>query len=207
MSFLISVYTFFYLLTYYIHMHFPVYSYTFTRSSNSLDLHIRFGAIYCWSSIWRGLQTSWGPLNSLCSILVFSLYFIPVISCNFRYIGLITYSFPLFICYHAWLFIYYVAVLSCHHSDYIACSGCFRFSVYAWDIFFVNICHWLLSRIYVTDSPFSCILESGAWQFPLYNGVEQMEKDNPEIFETYWELMCHAYIYMVSTMIEGMWIV
>ena len=32
---------FLYLLTCYMHMHFPVYSYTFTKSSDSLDLHIQ----------------------------------------------------------------------------------------------------------------------------------------------------------------------
>jgi len=36
-------------------MHFSVYSHTFTRSSDSLDLHIQiFVAINCWSGIWRG---------------------------------------------------------------------------------------------------------------------------------------------------------
>ena len=73
-----------------------------------------------------------GALSSLCSILVFSFYFIPVDSCDSRYIGLIGYSFPLFVCCHVWLFIYYTAVLSCYHSDYIACSGYFRLSVYKW---------------------------------------------------------------------------
>jgi len=42
-----------------------------------------------------------------------------------------------------WSFIYYIAVLSCHHSDYIAYSGYFKLSMYTW-IFF--------SRIYVIDS-------------------------------------------------------
>ena len=41
MPFLIPVYIFSYLFTCYMHMHFPVYSYTFTRSSDSLNLHIQ----------------------------------------------------------------------------------------------------------------------------------------------------------------------
>ena len=49
----------------------------------------------------------------------------------------------LFIWYHLWTFICYIAVLSCHHSDYIAYSGYFKLSIYTW-IFF--------SRIYVIDS-------------------------------------------------------
>ena len=32
--------------------------------------------------------------------------------------------------------------------------------------------------------------------FPCTIELEQMEKDNPELFETYWELMCHFYICM-----------
>ena len=40
-------------------------------------------------------------------------------------------------------FICYIAVLSCHRSDYIVCSGYFRLSVYMWGI---------LLRIYVADS-------------------------------------------------------
>jgi len=107
----------------------------------------RSGAIYRWSGIWRGSHASWGELSSLCSILVFSLYINPIVSCDSRYIGLGAYSFPLFICYHVWLFICYIAVLSYHHSDYIASAGYFRFSIYAWGIFLANICRWLSSRL------------------------------------------------------------
>jgi len=46
------------------------------------------------------------------------------------YIGLNGYSIPLFIYYHVWSFIYYITVLSCYHSDYIACSDYFKLRVY-----------------------------------------------------------------------------
>jgi len=104
-------------------------------------------AIYYWSGIWRGSHAFWGALSSLCSKLVLSLYFIPVVSCDSRYIGLIAYSFPLFICYHVWLFISYIAMLSCHHSNYIICSGYFRLSIYAGGIFLANIRRWLSLRL------------------------------------------------------------
>jgi len=104
----------------------------------------RSGHIYYWSSNYRGSQASRRALSSLCSILVFSLYFIPVISCDSWYIRLIAYSFPLFIRYHVWLFIRYIAVLSCHHSEYIACSGYF----YMWVILLAYIHRRLLPRLH-----------------------------------------------------------
>jgi len=102
--------------------------------------------IYYWSNIWRGSQVFRGALSSLCSILVFSLYFIHVVLCDSQYIGLIAYYNLLLICYHMWLVICYIAVLSCHHSDYIACSGYFRLSMYTWGILLAYIRRRLSSR-------------------------------------------------------------
>jgi len=46
---------------------------------------------------------------------------------------------PLFICYHAWMFICDIVVMLIYHSDYVACSSYFRLNVYAWSIFLVYI--------------------------------------------------------------------
>ena len=66
---------------------------------------------------------------------------------DFWFIGLITCFIFLFICYHVWSFICYIAELSCHHSYYIACSGYFRISVYTWGIFLTYIRYRLSSRL------------------------------------------------------------
>ena len=93
----------------------------------------------------------------------FLTFYIPVVSCDSRYIGLIAYSFYLFVYYHVWLFICYITVLSCHYSDYISCSGYFRLSVYAWDIFVTYIHHRLLSR-----SVFTYFGKRGVTRFSWY---------------------------------------
>jgi len=62
--FLLQYIYFLYLLTCYMHMHFPVYSYTFTRSSDSLDLYIQ---IYGYLMLIRYLEKiictlrNWSP--------------------------------------------------------------------------------------------------------------------------------------------------
>ena len=67
MSFLIPVYIISFLLTCYMHMHFPVYSYTFIRSSNSLDLHIQ---ICGYLLLIRFLERITGILRSQSSLLL-----------------------------------------------------------------------------------------------------------------------------------------
>jgi len=58
------------------------------------------------------------------------------------------YSIPLFICYHVWSFICYIVVILILHSDYIACSGYFRLSVYTWSFLLAYMRCRLLSRIH-----------------------------------------------------------
>jgi len=72
-------------------------------------------------------------------LLVFSLCFIPVVIFHSRHFGLIVYSIPLFICYHVWMFICDIAAILIYHSDFLACSGYFRLSVYTWGIFLAYI--------------------------------------------------------------------
>ena len=118
------------------------FQFILTHSLGILTLWIcifRSVANYCWSGIGedrRHLDEHWVLFIRL---LVFSLSFIPVISFDSKYIGLTVYSILFFICYHVWLFICHIAVLSCHYSDYIVCSGYFRLSVYAWGIFLAYI--------------------------------------------------------------------
>jgi len=56
------------------------------------------------------------------------------------------------------MFICDIAVMLIYHSDYIACSGYFRLSVYAWGIFLTNI----YRRLFIV-TPFPRILGSGVW--------------------------------------------
>ena len=74
---------FLYLLTCYLHMHFPVYSYTFTRSSDFLDLHIQICGYLLLTRHWEMITGIWrNPEFSLLDSPVsvsFLLFFIPVV--------------------------------------------------------------------------------------------------------------------------------
>ena len=135
------------------HMHFPVYSYTFTRSSDSLNLHIQ---IYGYLLLIRFLERITGILRSrvISYSIIFSrysrLFFIPLLSW-FYALDLCLFYF-LFICHHVWMFIYDTAVILIYYSYYISCSGHFRLSVCAWRIFLVYIrrrpSSWLRFRVF-----------------------------------------------------------
>ena len=98
---------FLYLLTFYMYMLFSVYSYIFTRSSDSLDLHIQICGYLLWSGIWRGLHVLRGAGASIFLIigilpLLFTLFpdsIYIVSSCPF---------FLLFICYHCVRYLYVI---------------------------------------------------------------------------------------------------
>ena len=121
--------------------------FTLIGSSDSLNLHIR--SMYVILLI-RYLER----ITHLTRCLKFSLrdyrysYFLLFLSFPLiPYIRLNACSIPLFICYHMWTFICTAAVILIHHSDYIACSGYFRFSVYMWGILLAFIHRRLLSRL------------------------------------------------------------
>ena len=126
--------------TLFMHVHPSFYSYTFTRSSDFLNLHIQ---ICGYLKLIRYLERITGILRNL----KFSLFdyryscltFIYVESLFSIYITFGYHFITLFICYHEWMFIFTVAVLSYYHSDYIVCSGYFRLSVYTWGIFLACI--------------------------------------------------------------------
>jgi len=130
------------MLTRYMHMHRPLYSHTFIGSFEFVDLHIQ---VHVYSILLiRYLERITDILRSQSSrtrssilgiLLLLFILIVIMIMC----IGLIAYSFPLFIYYHVWSFICYIAVLSYHHSDYIACSGYFKLSLYTWSILLVYI--------------------------------------------------------------------
>ena len=130
------------------HVNFPLYSYTFTRSSNSLNLYIQ---ICGYLLLIKYLERITGILRNL----EFSLFdyryscltFISVDSLFSIYLTFSCHFIPLFICYHVWTFICIVAVLSYYHSDYIACSCYSRFSVYTWGILLAYIRRGLSSRL------------------------------------------------------------
>jgi len=127
---------------------FPVYSYTFTTSSNFPNLHIKSGAIYYWSGIWRWSQACWGAGVSLfftIGILTLLFMLFPnsiciISSCHF---------FPLFIYYHCVRYLY--VILQWYWFivvDFIVCLGYFKLSICAWGIFLVNIRRRLSSRLH-----------------------------------------------------------
>ena len=139
-----------YMITRYMHVHLLLYSYTLIGSSDSLNLHIQVYVYYLSNQVFgedhmcyeeAGVFSAW--------LSIFFLFFVNVIPFN-SYTWLTTYFIFLFICYHVLLFICYIAVLSYHHSDYIACSGYFRLSVYSWGIFLTYIRHRLSSRLRFT---------------------------------------------------------
>ena len=95
-----------------------LYSYTLIESFGSLDLHVQ---VYgCYILPIRYLQRITKIMRSLEFSLFDYWYSYSLLFCHFLdswYIGLLDCSIPLFICYHVWSFICYIAVLSCHHSD------------------------------------------------------------------------------------------
>jgi len=105
---LFSVYIFHHMYTLFLHVHLPLYSYTFTRSSDFLDLHIQ---ICGYVLMIRYLERITGILRNL----EFSLFdyryscltFISVDSLFSTYITFSCYFILLFICYHVWSLICY----------------------------------------------------------------------------------------------------
>ena len=120
-------------------VHLPFYSYTFTRSSGSLNLHIQ---IFDYLLLIRYLERITCILRSQISLAwhpfsVFSYFFsfIPIafmILC----LGLMLVPFPFHMLSYVNVYCD-IAVILIYHSAFIACSGCFRFSVYTWGIFLV----------------------------------------------------------------------
>ena len=150
MSFLIPVYIYFflYLHTCCMHMYFSVYFYTFTRSSDSLNLHIQ---ICGYLLLIRFLARITGILRSQRSShsIIFSRYFLSLFYSMlswFYALGSCLFYF-LFLCHHLWMFVCDIAVILIYYSDCIASLGYFKFSVYAWGIFLVYIRRRLLSRL------------------------------------------------------------
>ena len=130
-------------------MHFPIYSYTFTRISDSLDLHIKICGYLLLIRYWERIT---GVLRSQGSLLLDHLF--SVFSVSFLFYCFhdsmhwtLACSLPLFICYHVWIFICGIAVMLIYHNDYITCSGYFRLNVYAWGIFLAYISRRLSSRL------------------------------------------------------------
>ena len=125
MPFLIPVYTFFYLLTCYMHMHFSVYSYTFIRSSDSLDLHIQIYNYLLLIRYWERITNILRSRSSLLLDHLFSIFFVTSLFHCFHDSMYWTHtcSIPLFIYYHVWMFICDIAVMLIYHSGYIAYSG------------------------------------------------------------------------------------
>ena len=107
----------------YMNVHLPFYSYTFTKSSNFLELHNQICSIYCWSGIWRGSQTSWGArvlLHDSPVSVSFLLFLIPIIF-MILYIGLMIVLFHfLFHLRSCVNIICIIAVMLILHSDFIA---------------------------------------------------------------------------------------
>ena len=134
------------MLTCYIHVHLPLYFYTFTRSSDSLNLQIcgyllLIRYLERITYILRNLKFSLFDYRYSC------LTFIYVESLFSIYITFAYHFIPLFICYHEWMFIFTVAVLSYYHSNYIVCSVYFRLSVYTWRVFLAYIRRRLSPRL------------------------------------------------------------
>jgi len=136
-----------YLLTYYMHMHFPVYHYTFTRSSNSLDLHIQtceYLLLIMYSVRSTSILRSQSSLSRSPFLDIFSLLYsiVFIILCIGLMLVLFLYS-SVILCAH----LYVIAVILIYHGDYIACSSYFRLSVYTWGIFLAYICRRLSLRL------------------------------------------------------------
>ena len=127
---------------------FPVYSYTFTRSSDSLNLHIQICGylllirylerITCVTRRW---SLSFLDYRYSCS-------FIHVISWFYLYRIQLSFSFlyssviiMLDILYVILQWYWFIVV------DFVACSAYFRLSVYAWGIFLAYIRHRPSSRL------------------------------------------------------------
>jgi len=154
--FLFSLY-YYHMFTFICMCIFPVYSHTFTGSSDSLNLHIQIcGYLLLIRYLERitCVTRSWSPslldYRYSCSFIhVISWFYLCRVSCNF---------FPLFICYHC--LDIYIVILQWYWFivvDFIACSGFFRLSVYTWGILLVYT-----SPTFVA-TPFPRILGSRAW--------------------------------------------
>ena len=147
--FVLFHYIFFIVCSLYMHVHFPLCSYIFSKSSDSLNLHIQIDdyllliryleRITCILRSWSSL--TWYPFSvfSFFSLLLLLSWFYALDSCLFHF---------LFICYNVRIFICDIAVILIYHSDYIACSVYFRLSVYTWGIFLVYIRHRLSLWLY-----------------------------------------------------------
>ena len=142
-----------------------LYSYTFTRSSDSLDLHIQIlNILFYWSGLDETghVPRSWSFFLSILVLLssFYSrwLYSFP----DSLYITISRYSFSVFIWYHVWISICSIAVILIYRAGlFIPCSGYFRLNVYV----------GYSPRVYTSPTlavtPFSSILGSGAWQILL----------------------------------------
>ena len=90
-----------------------LYSYTFIRSLDSLDLHIQICGYFADKVFGENHRHLEDPG-------IFSIW-LPILLLNFYlcwlYITFSCHFIPLFICYHVWTFICTVAVLSYYHSD------------------------------------------------------------------------------------------
>ena len=131
-------------------MHFPVYSYAFTRSSHSLICIFRSVATYYWSGIGRGSQASGGTQSSLCSILQFRYLSCYSLFLLFPWFCTLDSVFASFLyssgimCGHLYVVLqwYWFIVV-----DFIPFSCYFRLSVCAWGILLTYIRRWLSSRL------------------------------------------------------------
>jgi len=114
------------------HMHLPLYSYTFIKSSDSLDLHIQVYGYFITDQVFVEDHMLYEELQ-FSYLIVLSQYFLTFLYSycfhNFVHWTHIC-SISLFIFYHSCSLICYIVVLSCYHSDYIACSSYFKLSMY-----------------------------------------------------------------------------
>jgi len=109
--------------------------------------------LYYWSGIWRGSPTLRGAgvplLGRPFSVYSFLVYCYSLLFMSFlliSYTRLLFYSFTLMLSLCK-IFICHIAVILIYLVDFIACSGCFRLSVYMWGILPEYIRRWLSSRL------------------------------------------------------------
>ena len=126
---------------------FSVYSYTFTRSSDSLNLYIQIRGYLLLIRYLERITCIYEELSLSFLDYRYSCSFIHIIFCFYLYhVQLPFLSYIHLLSLYRYLYVilqwYWFIVV-----DFITCSGYFRLSVYAWGIFLAYIRRRLSSRL------------------------------------------------------------